>query len=272
MDIISNIKSRSFFEWIGIFISVVSVLSLFGKLGIVTFEEWLDNFLESYRNLFHPIINFILYPFMIVINFDLNSAQKDALVFYIFLLNRYIIDMISHSITNPNTPVKIIKYSNKLDYFINKFNVVEKMFLDLTKRLFKLLQKYKTIQIALSTFLAILFVISENNQNSYWFIGKYKTEVEAFANLFVILFIFPIFLLTMFLIQIIVELFRMIIFFILKITANNITHDEYSIKKVVGNWKNSKSLEIADRQVKFNIYFISILLVMVGVGREQGWL
>lgn len=150
----------------GSLLTVISLLSLYGNIVEITFHEWIERFVLSFRSFFYPIIDFLNF-----FNIDLVDGQKDILTLVFFIGNRYIGIMLDTSLNN--------EYG--IEYWQKKLNVSKRTTLFLIRLFIHL------IFIVLCLSVSWIMFFSE---------GVNKLEKSVFITWLVFgLFFLPVFLL-----------------------------------------------------------------------------
>ncbi len=104
-------------------ITVIGILSLFGHLGEITFHQWIERVIQSYRSIIYPIIDFFDF-----FSLNLSNGQKDIFALIFFVGNRYI-SVIFNKFKNDNYAVNYWK--NKLKISTKQTIVFIKIFVHL---------------------------------------------------------------------------------------------------------------------------------------------
>lgn len=86
---------KATWTFIGGFLTVIGLLSLYGNIIEITFHEWIERFVLSFRSFFYPIVDFLNF-----FNINLVDGQKDILALVFFIGNRYIGIMLDRSLSD----------------------------------------------------------------------------------------------------------------------------------------------------------------------------
>jgi len=247
-------------EVISLLFSVISTISLFGRLGVISFSEWLTNVIDAYQLLFHPLLEFLFQPILYILEFNIEPWQIDFVVVVFLFVNRFLTDIIGHELvvfisnkdTNRERRRQIYKIKHKqfkrVCIWIYKYEIKIGQY--------KLIIFWFVRNIFLVFSLLVLVKIFGNLDVSY---KPNKIDSSDVVTFFIAMYCFPIFIALKIALGFLIGSCLYLIKFIFYI-LNILKKPSFIIPGSL-----TKEFSLLKKQAKFCLTFTFIFLLVIGV-------
>lgn len=262
----------------GIFLTVISVINLFGEIGTLELSDWLANVTEAYRKVVYPVVDFITWPLTHWLHIQFDPWKKDMVVILSFFMNRYVSDFVSIQLADMMSPANgRSNYSRKvrshrlfnntrLGRFYVRTCAFERRMALFAKKHRRVIHAVFTKLLTVCVLVAFIFGIRELSdvdlfgENEY----EYTELVFFFFCLFVIPAVFAFLLLANLLMSCCRYLIKILCFLVRKLLVRSSSSRRIAFP-AFRHSAHRGHCKLLKKQMLFNLQFIALFMVFIGV-------
>lgn len=271
-------KFPKLWHFVCTFLTVISLINLFGEIGTLELSDWLANVTEAYRKVVYPVVDFITWPFSHWLNIQFDPWKKDMVVILSFFMNRYISDFVSIELADVMSPangrssysrsVRGYRLFNKT--WLGRFYVRTCAF---ERKIALFAKKHRRVLHAvfaklLTIFVLVAFVFGVRELPDFSSFGgndhEYAELVFFFLCLFLIPALFVVFLLIGFFLACVRYLVDILFFSVQQLLMRKPSSDQSVFPKFKHTASKSR-YTLLKKQVVFNLQFIVVFMAFIGV-------